>query len=142
MIIQINEKYRITSDSRQWMIQKHQERGDDREPWVSISYFPTFKMTLSELGERILRRASFGAPKAWGSIELSPTAEAEYRRILYDNNLDLLFHRICYWCDGRRTLLDIVQRLEFEMEELMRDTAISRINSDMSNTMNRLIQFT
>ena len=68
-------------------------------------------------------------PKAWGSFDLTGEEEAEYRRILYGNNLDLVFHRICYWTDGRRTLLDILHRLEFEMEELMQDTGISRTSS-------------
>lgn len=78
----------------------------------------------------ILERATLGAPKAWGSMELDPLEEAEYRKVLFDNNLDLLFHRICYWADGRRSLLDIVDRLEFEFEALKLDTSISRTSSD------------
>ncbi len=78
----------------------------------------------------ILGRTTMGCPKAWGSMELGPLEEAEYRKILYDNNLDLLFHRICYWADGRRSLLDIVDRLEIEFEALRRDTSISRTSTD------------
>ena len=61
-----------------------------------------------------------------------PSEEADYRRILYDNNLDLLFHRICYWSNGRRSVLDIVNRLEIELRELEQDTSISRTSTDMS----------
>jgi hypothetical protein len=37
---------------------------------------------------------------------------------------------ICDWADGQRSLLEIVERLEFEREELKRDTFISRTSSD------------
>jgi len=74
-------------------------------------------------------RATLGAPKAWGSLALTPEQHQEYRRVLYANNLDLLFHRLCYWADGRRTLLDIVDLLELEMDELQRDTGIARTSS-------------
>ena len=79
----------------------------------------------------VLRRTTLGTPLAWGSIALSPDEEREYRRILYDNRLDLLFHRICYWADGTRTLLEIVERLEIEMDQLQRDTSIARTSSGM-----------
>ena len=55
--------------------------------------------------------------------------EKQYREVLYGNNLDLLFHRICYWANGKRSVMDIVARLEFEMDELLRDTSISRTSS-------------
>jgi len=74
-------------------------------------------------------RTTLGTPKAWGSMSLSGEEEQEYRQVLYGNNLDLLFHRICYWADGKRTLLDIVERLEFEMDELQRDVTIARTSS-------------
>jgi len=74
-------------------------------------------------------RTTLGSPKAWGSLALTGEQEQTYRRVLYDNNLDLLFHRICYWADGRRSLLDIVGRLEFELDELKRDTSIARTSS-------------
>lgn len=77
----------------------------------------------------VLRRLTPGAPKAWESLTLTPAEENEYRRVLFGNNLDLLFHRLCYWADGRRTLLEIVERLEVELDELLRDTAIARTAS-------------
>ena len=59
----------------------------------------------------LLGRTTVGAPKAWGgSIDLSPEEEQEFRRVLYGNGLDTLFHRICYWANGERSLTDIVDR--------------------------------
>ena len=60
---------------------------------------------------------------------MSPEVEAEYRRVLYENNLDMLFHRILYWADGTRSVLDIIERLEFELKTLLEDTSISRTSS-------------
>jgi hypothetical protein len=37
-----------------------------------------------------------------------------------------------YWADGQRSLLDIVERLEFERDELQRDTGISRTSSGLA----------
>ncbi|MCX5642879.1 MAG: DUF4910 domain-containing protein [Candidatus Omnitrophica bacterium] len=66
------------------------------------SFFP--KRELRQADESLLKRAralilnrtTLGAPKAWESLALSAEEEQEYRRILYGNNLDLLFHRLCY----------------------------------------------
>ena len=74
-------------------------------------------------------RATLGTPKAWGSMQMSAEQEQDYRRVLYGNNLDLLFHRICYWANGNRSLVDIVERLEFELDELQRDVSIARTSS-------------
>jgi len=74
-------------------------------------------------------RTTLGTPKAWGSMQMSAQQEQEYRRVLYENSLDLLFHRICYWANGKRTLADIVERLEFELDELLCDTSIARTSS-------------
>ena len=80
-------------------------------------------------GSMVLRRTCLGTPKAWGSLKLTAGENQAYREVLYGNNLDLLFHRICYWADGKRSLLDIVHRLEFELAELQRDTSIARTSS-------------
>jgi len=52
--------------------------------------------------------------------------------VLYENSFDLLFHRLCYWADGRRSLLEIADRLEFEMAELMSDRGIARTVSGVA----------
>jgi hypothetical protein len=80
----------------------------------------------------VLERTTRGSPKAWGLRHDSPQDERAYRELLYRHNLDLLFHRILYWADGQRSLIDIIQRLEFEMDELRRDTTISRTSSGLA----------
>jgi len=70
--------------------------------------------------------------KAWGVATEDPEDERRYRELLYRHNLDLLFHRLLYWADGQRSLLDIVDRLEFERDELQRDTSISRTSSGLA----------
>jgi len=84
---------------------------------------------LEQARSLVLRRLTPGAPKAWESLALTPAEEATYLEVLFGNNLDLLFHRLVYWADGRRTLLEIVERLEFELDELLQDTAIARTAS-------------
>lgn len=74
-------------------------------------------------------RTTLGSPKAWGSIDMTPEEEVEYREVLFANNLDLLFHRIVYWANGKRSVLDIIERLEIELKELLGDTSISRTAS-------------
>ncbi len=84
---------------------------------------------LHRAGALVLHRTTLGAPKAWESLALSPDEEQEYRRILYGNNLDLVFHRVCYWADGRRTLLEIADLLECEMDDVQQDAGIARTSS-------------
>lgn len=83
---------------------------------------------LQKAATLVLSRTTLGAPSLYG-LSLSPEEEREYRRILYDNNLDWLQHRLCYWADGRRSLLEIVDRLEFELDQLLPDAHIARTSS-------------
>ena len=46
----------------------------------------------------------------------------------------MLFHRICYWANGKRSVIDIVKRLEIELYALKQDTSISRTSTDVSIT--------
>jgi len=59
-------------------------------------------------------------------IQLPPEKAQMFFDTLYGNNLDLMFFRTCYWADGKRSLMDIVELLEFEMDELYNDTSIAR----------------
>jgi hypothetical protein len=79
----------------------------------------------------VLERTTKGSPKAW-SIVPEPPDDGRYRELLYRHNLDLLFHRIFYWADGKRSLRDIIERLEVEMDELQLDTSISRTSSGLA----------
>jgi len=85
---------------------------------------------LARARTMVLRRKTLGSPKPWGgSFALTAREQVEYERIIYGKNLDFMVHRICYWADGKRSVLDIAERLEIEMDELLRDTSISRTSS-------------
>jgi hypothetical protein len=80
----------------------------------------------------VLERTTQGSPKAWGIPTDGPEDERRYRELLYRHNLDLLFHRILYWADGHRSLMEIIERLEFEVDELRGDASISRTSSGLA----------
>jgi len=75
-------------------------------------------------------RTTLGAPKAFASLKMTLQQAITYRQLLYTQNMDRLFHRICYWANAKRSILDIVDRLDFELDELCADTAIARTSSD------------
>ena len=54
MIIPINDRYRIASDPRQWMIQEPRTRNGEAE-WESRYYFGTLESTVKELRELMVR---------------------------------------------------------------------------------------
>ena len=56
MLIPINERYQIASDTGQWMIQEARTRKGETV-WQSKYYFGTFKSALNELGELMVRES-------------------------------------------------------------------------------------
>ena len=54
MIIPINDRYRIASDPRQWMIQESRTRNGEAE-WESRYYFGTLESAVKELREVMVR---------------------------------------------------------------------------------------
>jgi hypothetical protein len=80
------------------------------------------KMLASSL---VLERTTPGAPMP-PEIQLPPEEAGSFFDTLYSHNLDLVFLRTFYWADGKRSLMEIITRLEFEMDELYRDTSIAR----------------
>ena len=56
MLIPINERFRIASDARQWMIQKARRRNG-RTVWQSKYYFGTFEGAVKDLGELMVRES-------------------------------------------------------------------------------------
>ncbi len=54
MILHINDRFRITSDSRQWIIQQARTRNGCKS-WQSKWFFPTFESALRELGQLMVR---------------------------------------------------------------------------------------
>ena len=60
MILPITERYRITSDRYQWIIQKSHRRirnGEQVTEWESESYFPTYEGAVEAIGERMVRES-------------------------------------------------------------------------------------
>ena len=56
MMIPINDRLRITSDSRQWMIERKRLRKG-KESWEARLYFGTLKVCLKDLGELMVRES-------------------------------------------------------------------------------------
>ena len=56
MLIPINERFRIASDARQWMIQEARKRNG-RTVWQSKYYFGTFESAVKDLGELMVRES-------------------------------------------------------------------------------------
>lgn len=56
MIIPINERYRITSDECQWIIQQKRSRKG-KEDWESKLFFGSFEAAVKDLGELMVRRS-------------------------------------------------------------------------------------
>ena len=54
MIIPINDRYRIASDPRQWMIQEPRTRNGETV-WQPKYYFGTIQSVVKELGELMVR---------------------------------------------------------------------------------------
>ena len=54
MELEINHKYRITSDKYQWMIQEKRTRKGEID-WKSVSYYPSIEQAIQGLGELMVR---------------------------------------------------------------------------------------
>ena len=54
MELEINNKYRITSDKYQWMIQEKRTRKGKID-WKSVSYYPSIEQAIQGLGEMMVR---------------------------------------------------------------------------------------
>jgi aminopeptidase YwaD len=62
-------------------------------------------------------------------IVLPQGRSEEFFKVLYAHDLDLVFFRIVYWADGKRTLLEIAELLEMEIEEMKGEASIARTAS-------------
>ena len=56
LIIPINNKYRIASDSNQWIVQSKRTRNGLLE-WEARCFYSTFRMALGSLGELMVRES-------------------------------------------------------------------------------------
>lgn len=55
MILTINDKWRIASDKRQWILQSKYHREDRGETWRNEAYFVRLEQACAEALERDLR---------------------------------------------------------------------------------------
>ena len=55
-IIPINEEYRLTADTHQWIIQQVRSRKGEKD-WQSKWFYPTVQSALKGLGELMVRRS-------------------------------------------------------------------------------------
>ena len=75
MIIPINDRYRIASDPRQWMIQEPRTRNGETE-WESKYYFGTLESAVKELRELMVRTSDAQTLEGltWQTLKWSPPA--------------------------------------------------------------------
>jgi hypothetical protein len=64
-------------------------------------------------------------------IQLTPEKSRSFFTTLYEHNLDLVFLRFFYWANGKRSIMEIIERLEIELDELYRDTSIARTGTGL-----------
>ncbi|MGE5528193.1 MAG: DUF4910 domain-containing protein [Patescibacteria group bacterium] len=83
---------------------------------------------LEAASSLVLSRATLGMTMP-PEIRLPPAEARAFLSALYGNELDLVFFRLAYWADGRRSLLEIVDLLELELDEIQPDAAIARTGS-------------
>jgi hypothetical protein len=62
MIIPVNKKYRITSDSRCWQVEERRGKRKGAPRWEPISYHVEFKNALTFLGEHRIRLIDSSVP--------------------------------------------------------------------------------
>ena len=85
---------------------------------------------MKRASSMILERTTLGAPMPL-EIQLSPEESRIFFSTLYEHNLDLVFLRLFYWADGKRSLMEIIERLEIELDELYRDSSIARTGTGL-----------
>ena len=62
MIIPISKKYRIATDSLQWMLQSPRKQkgknGKQKTVWVPFAYFGSLQQCIESLGQRLVRQSN------------------------------------------------------------------------------------
>ena len=101
MIIPINDRYRIASDPRQWMIQEPRTRNSETE-WESRYYFGTLESAVKELRE-VMVRTSDGETLAddLADIEKVTTILSQARTLQLEQVLTASEEEIEQVCLGR-----------------------------------------
>lgn len=127
------ERFRLTpQDARSLQGEIHGEIDRWAERWRKS--FPAAeprrasKSDMNRAGTMVLSRVTVGMTMP-PEIQLPESAYAEFLAVLYAHNLDLVFFRIAYWANGVRTLLEISELIELEMDEMKGETSIARTGS-------------
>ena len=82
MIIPVNDRYRIASDPRQWIIQESRTRNGEAE-WESRYYFVTLESAVMELRE-VMVRTSDGETLADGLADIEKVTTTLSRALTID----------------------------------------------------------
>lgn len=61
MILNLNDKYRINSDSVQWITQKL-TKGKKGDKWSNLGYYSNFESALTSLSEYRIRKINSDVP--------------------------------------------------------------------------------
>ena len=101
MIIPINDRYRIASDPRQWMIQEPRTRNGETE-WESKYYFGTLESAVKELRELMVRTSDAQTlVDALADVEKATTILSQARTLQLEQVLTASEEEIEQVCLGR-----------------------------------------
>ena len=101
MIIPINDRYRIASDPRQWMIQEPRTRNSETE-WESRYYFGTLESAVKELWEVMVRTSDAQTlVDALADVEKATTILSQARTLQLEQVLTASEEEIEQVCLGR-----------------------------------------
>ena len=101
MIIPINDRYRIASDPRQWMIQEPRTRNGETE-WESRYYFGTLESAVMELREVMVRTSDAQTlVDALADVEKVTTILSQARTLQLEQVLTASEEEIEQVCLGR-----------------------------------------
>jgi len=101
MIIPINDRYRIASDPRQWMIQESRTRNGEAE-WESRYYFGTLESAVKELREVMVRTSDAQTlVDALADVEKATTILSQARTLQLEQVLTASEEEIEQVCLGR-----------------------------------------
>ena len=101
MIIPVNDRYRIASDPRQWMIQEPRTRNGETE-WESKYYFGTLESAVKELRELMVRTSDAQTlVDALADVEKATTILSQARTLQLEQVLTASEVEIEQVCLGR-----------------------------------------
>ena len=88
MLIQINDQFRIKSDTLQWMIQRRRTRNG-KPSWESKLFFPTLQGAINELGELMVRESQVQTGVFLVAVENVTTVLSQALTPQFEGGLDV-----------------------------------------------------